>query len=147
VEEGLELAKGFVDLALTELKSFKGNIRESVWRKAVTNIYYVFLNLIRAILAEKGIYPKTHEGIERMFALHFIKGEIFPKRIATYFSNLMSRRTEADYKFFIEFSKDDVQGYLVCLEEALPYFRNTIGEVWNPAIDNIIKEITELLRT
>ena len=41
MEEGLELAKGFVDLALTELKSFKGNIRESVWRKAATIIYYI----------------------------------------------------------------------------------------------------------
>ncbi|MEW6417201.1 MAG: HEPN domain-containing protein [Nitrospirota bacterium] len=145
MEEGFEFAKGFVDLALTELKSLKGNIRESVWRKAVANIYYVFLNLIRATLAEKGIYPKTHEGAERMFALHFVKGEVFPKKIATYFSNLMSRRAEADYKFFIEFSKEDVQGYLVWLEEALPYFRSSIGEAWNPAINTTIKEISESL--
>lgn len=147
MEEGFELAKGLVDLALTELKSLKGNIKESVWRKAVTNIYYIFLNLIRAILAEKGIYPKTHEGIERMFALHFIKGEVFPKRIATYFSNLMSRRTEADYKFFIDFSKDDVKGYLEWLEESLPYFRNAMNEIWNPEIDKTVKEIIEFLKT
>ncbi|MBE0427363.1 MAG: HEPN domain-containing protein [Nitrospirae bacterium] len=147
MEEGLELAKGFIDLALTELKSLKGNIKESVWRKAVTNIYYVFLNLVRAILAEKGIYPKTHEGVERMFALHFIKGEVFPKKIATYFSNLMSRRAEAEYKFFIEFSMDDVKGYISWLEEALPYFKNIIGEAWNPTIDKIIEDIKEILRT
>jgi uncharacterized protein (UPF0332 family) len=147
MEEGLELAKGFIDLALTELKSLKGNIKEAVWRKAVTNIYYVFLNLVRAILAEKGIYPKTHEGVERMFALHFIKGEVFPKKIATYFSNLMSRRAEADYKFFIEFSMDDVKGYISWLEEALPYFKNIIGEAWNPTIDKIIEDIKEVLRT
>lgn len=145
MDERLEFAKGFVDLALTELKSLKGNIRESVWRKAVANIYYVFLNLIRAALAEKSIYPKTHEGVERMFALHYVKGEIFPKTIATYFSSLMSRRAEADYKFFIEFSKDDVQGYLAWLEEALPYFRTTIGGAWNPAIDKIVKKISESL--
>jgi uncharacterized protein (UPF0332 family) len=145
MEEGFEFAKGFVNLALTELRSLKGNIRESVWRKAVTNLYYVFLNLIRAALAEKGIYPKTREGVERMFALHFVKGEMFPKNIATYFSTLMSRRTEADYKFFIDFSKEDVHGYLAWLEEALPYFRNTTGEAWNPAMDTIIKEIKESL--
>jgi uncharacterized protein (UPF0332 family) len=145
MEEGFEFAKGFVGLALTELKSLKGNIRESVWRKAVANIYYVFLNLIRAALAEKGIYPKTHEGVERMFALHFVKGEVFPRKIATYFSSLMSRRAEADYKFFIEFSKEDVQGYLTWLEEALPYFRTAIGEAWNPEIDEIAKKISESL--
>lgn len=146
MEEGFELAKGFVDLALTELKSLKGNIKESVWRKAVTNIYYVFLNLARAVLAEKGIYPKTHEGVERMFALHFIKGEVFPKEIAAYFSNLMSRRAEADYKFFIEFSMDDVKGYILWLEEALPYFRNVMVEAWNPAIEEIIGDIKGLLK-
>jgi uncharacterized protein len=141
MEEGLEFVKGFVNLALTELRSLKGNIRESVWRKAVTNLYYVFLNLIRAVLAEKGIYPKTHEGIERMFALHFVKGEAFPKEIASYFSNLMSRRTEADYKFFIDFSKEDLRGYLAWLEDALPYFKTAIREAWDPAIDMIVKEI------
>jgi len=145
MEEGFEFAKGFVNLALTELRSLKGNVREAVWRKAVTNLYYVFLNLIRAVLAEKGIYPKTHEGVERMFALHFVKGEVFPKEVASYFSNLMSRRAEADYKFFIEFSKEDVHGYLVWLEEALPYFRNAIGEAWDPMIDTIVKEIIESL--
>jgi uncharacterized protein (UPF0332 family) len=145
MEEGFELAKGFVGLALTELKSLKGNIRESVWRKAVANIYYVFLNLIRSALAEKGIYPKTHEGVERMFALHFVKGEVFPKKIAAYFSNLMARRAEADYKFFIEFSMEDVQGHLIWLEEALPYFRTAIGEAWNPEIDEIAKKISKSL--
>ena len=147
MEEESELAKGFIDLALTEIKSLKANIKESVWRKAVTNIYYAFLNLARAILAEKGIYPKTHEGVERMFALHFIKGEVFPNRVSTYFSNLMSRRAEADYKFFIDFSKDDVKGYLSWLEEALPYFKNIIGEIWNPSIDKLIEDIKEILRT
>lgn len=141
MEEGKEFAKGFVELALTELKSLKGNVKESVWRKAVTNIYYVLLNLIRAVLAEKGIFPKTHEGVERMFALHFVKGEVFPKKIAIFFSNLMSRRTEADYKFFIEFSKDDVKDYLLWLEEAFPYFRKAMGEAWNPLIEKIAKEI------
>jgi len=141
MEEGFEFAKGFVNLALTELKSLKGNIRESVWRKAVTNLYYVFLNLIRAVLAEKGIYPKTHEGIERMFALHFVKGEEFPKEVASHFSNLMSRRTEADYKFFIDFSKEDVHEYLAWLEDALPYFKTAVSEAWDPAIDMIVKEI------
>jgi uncharacterized protein (UPF0332 family) len=78
-----------------------------------------------------------------MFALHFVKGEAFPKKIATYFSNLMSRRAEADYKFFIEFSKENVKEYLAWFEEALPYFRTSIGEAWNPAIDKIVKEIIE----
>ncbi|NWF51632.1 MAG: HEPN domain-containing protein [Nitrospirae bacterium] len=145
MEERFEFAKGFVDLALTELKSLKGNVRESIWRKSVSNIYYVFLNLFRAVLAEKSIYPKTHEGVERMFALHFVKGEAFPKKISAYFSNLMARRSEADYKFFIDFSKEDVQEYLTWLEEALPYFKSAIGEAWNPEIDEIVKEITESL--
>ncbi len=88
MEEGLELEKGFIDLTVTEIKSLKGNIKEAVWRKAVTNIYYIFLNLIRAILAEKGIYPKTQEDIERMFSLHFIKGEVFPKKLLPIFQIL-----------------------------------------------------------
>jgi hypothetical protein len=57
----------------------------------------------------------------------------------------MARRAEADYKFFIEFSMEDVQGYLIWLEEALPYFRTAIGEAWNPEIDEIAKKISKSL--
>lgn len=93
---------------------------------AVSRLYYFLLHMIRALLLSKGFEPKSHEGVLRLFSLHFIKEGIFEPKTSHIFAKLMKYREEADYnpsyvftgEDFMEFRKeaegmaDKIKGYL-----------------------------------
>jgi len=74
---------------------------------AVSKLYYFLLYSIRALLLTKGLEPKSHEGALRLFALHFVKEEIFYAKDSHVFSKLMKFREEADYNPSYVFTKED----------------------------------------
>ena len=81
---------------------------------AVSRLYYSLLHSVRALLLTKGLEPKSHEGVLRVFGLHFIKGGIFEPKASHIFARLMKYKEEADYnpsyiftaEDFIEFRKE-----------------------------------------
>jgi len=81
---------------------------------AISRLYYYLLHNVRALLLTKGLEPKSHEGVLRVFSLHFIKEGIFEPKASHIFARLMKYREEADYnpsyvftrEDFIEFRKD-----------------------------------------
>ncbi len=93
---------------------------------AISMLYYFLAHSIRTLLLTKGFEPKSHEGVLRVFGLHFIKEGIFGARSSHIFAKLMKYREEADYnpgysftkEDFIEFRKeakdlsDKIKGYL-----------------------------------
>lgn len=94
---------------------------------AIPRLYYFLLYNIRALLLTKGLEPKSHEGILRVFSLHFIKEGLFGPKASHLFARLMKYREEADYnpsyiftsEDFIEFKTevealtDKIKGYLM----------------------------------
>lgn len=94
---------------------------------AISRLYYFLLYNIRALLLTKGLEPKSHEGILRVFSLHFIKEGLFGPKASHLFARLMKYREEADYnpsyiftrEDFIEFKTeaegltDKIKGYLM----------------------------------
>ena len=74
---------------------------------AVSRLYYFLLLHIRALLLIKGLEPKSHEGVLRLFALHFIKEGIFETTDSHIFSKLMKFREEADYNPAYTFTRED----------------------------------------
>ncbi len=80
----------------------------------ISRLYYFLLHCIRALLLTKGLEPKSHEGVLRVFGLHFIKEGIFDPSSSHIFAKLMKYREEADYnpayifveEDFIEFRKE-----------------------------------------
>jgi uncharacterized protein (UPF0332 family) len=117
-----------------ELRSFVANYNADIPRKCVVNLYYAYLHTVRALLATKGIYPKTHEGVERMFSLHFIKSKRFESKFGVYFSNLHSRREEADYKKHLRFDMSWIKGLQEWVLEFIPIAIQYIKEEY-PEID------------
>jgi len=81
---------------------------------AISRLYYYLLHSVRALLLTKGLEPKSHEGVLRVFSLHFVKEGIFEPKASHIFAKLMKYREEADYnpsyiftrEDFIEFRKD-----------------------------------------
>lgn len=102
--------------------------RTSGWEDngPVSRLYYSLLYGVRALLLAKGIESRSHEGVLRMFGLHFVKEGTFGTGDSHILSRLMKYREEADYNAaysflrsdFVEFRKDaldlggKIAGYL-----------------------------------
>ncbi|MBT9131353.1 MAG: hypothetical protein DDT42_01413 [candidate division WS2 bacterium] len=78
---------------------------------AVSRLYYSLLHNVRALLITKGLEPKSHEGVLRVFSLHFIKEGIFEPKASHVFAKLMKYREEADYNPSYIFIREDFIEY------------------------------------
>jgi uncharacterized protein (UPF0332 family) len=76
-------------------------------RDAISKLYYSLLYTIRALLLTEGLEPKSHEGVLRLFGLHFVKPGSFEAKDSHIFSKLMKFREEADYNPSYSFSPED----------------------------------------
>ncbi|MDP2681565.1 MAG: HEPN domain-containing protein [Deltaproteobacteria bacterium] len=76
-------------------------------RGAVSRLYYYLLHTVRALLLTKGLEPKSHEGVLRVFGQYFIREGILEARFSHIFARLMKYREEADYNPAYVVSKDD----------------------------------------
>lgn len=88
-------------LESAEILFKKGKYRDSISRS-----YYSVFDIVRALLATKGIITKTHAGALSQFALHFVKNKIFTKDHSDRLNRLFERRQQADYEWQEEFGKE-----------------------------------------
>jgi len=124
-----------------ELSSAEEAFRESVLlfdngfpRGAVSRLYYSLFHMIRALLASEGLEPRSHDGAERLFSLHFVQKGLFHPADARTLAILMKYRSNADYKSEIVFAGDDYPEFrekMEALSEKIRKFlkeRDYIGE-------------------
>ena len=83
-----------------------------LYNGAVSRLYYYLFYHVRALLLTKGIEPKTHEGVERMFSQHFVKTNIFVHNNSKFLSRLAKYRGDADYNPSIVFTKEDFDEFI-----------------------------------
>lgn len=76
---------------------------------ATSRAYYAVFHYVTALLLTKGIEARSHEGLVRMFNLHFIKTGLLPKECSSILSHAQRAREEADYWPEIPFSKEDAE--------------------------------------
>jgi uncharacterized protein (UPF0332 family) len=99
-----ELFKSF-DIAKERIKSAELLLKERLYRDSISRSYYALFEVIRALLATKGVITKTHSGLIKQFGQYYIKTKIIPKKYAARLSELAEERQLADYERLIEFSK------------------------------------------
>jgi len=80
-------------------------------RGAISRLYYFLFHMIRALLASKGLEPKSHDGAERLFSLHFVREGLFDPSDAKVLAILMKYRSNADYKPEYVFTNEDYIDY------------------------------------
>jgi len=78
---------------------------------AVSKLYYYLLYHIRALLLSKELEPRSHEGVLRLFGLHFVKTGVFDSKSSHLISKMMKLREEADYNPFYTFSSEDYKDF------------------------------------
>lgn len=106
-EEALLRSKEEFQRAEEELKVAELLKEKGFFFKSVVSSYYAIYHAAKALLLLKGVAPKTHEGIERMFGLYYIKTGEFDIKIGKAIGRLMKMREEADYYPEIPFTEEE----------------------------------------
>lgn len=106
-EEAFLRSKEELQRAEEELRAANLLLKEGFFFKSVVSSYYAIYHAAKALLLLKGINPKTHEGVERMFGLYYIKTGEFDIKIGKALGRLMKMREEADYYPEIPFTEDE----------------------------------------
>lgn len=96
-EEGGILAKDEFQRSLDELKSARILQENGLYFKSIVSSYYAVYHAAKAALLLKGIVPQSHEGVERMLSLYYVKTGELEVNIGRIIGRLMKLREEADY--------------------------------------------------
>lgn len=73
-----------------------------LYRSSIDRSHSAAFHAASALLASRGIYPSSHDGVIAMLSLHFVKPGSLPKTAARSLQDLYNRRLIADYKGYLE---------------------------------------------
>jgi len=76
--------------------------------RCVSDLYYACFHLASALLASRGIEVRSHEAVQKLLALHFVKPATLPQETTARLSELMDKRHVADYKSYIPIGAHDI---------------------------------------
>jgi uncharacterized protein (UPF0332 family) len=76
--------------------------------RCVSDLYYACFHLASALLASRGIEARSHEAVQKLLALHFVKPAALPQETTARLNELMDKRHVADYKPYIPIGPEDI---------------------------------------
>lgn len=79
--------------------------------RCLSDLYYACYHLARALLASKGIAANSHEAVQKLLALHFVKPAALPRDTTAKLNDLMDKRHVADYRPYIPIGTEDLAGF------------------------------------
>ena len=91
------------------LDAVKTLMEKGLYRSAISRTYYGLFHYIRALLYTQGLEPKSHEGLEHLFGLHFVKAGRVDSGSAKLLARLQKYREQSDYGLVTVFTKGDVE--------------------------------------
>lgn len=110
----LEIEKG--SAALRQAKILYDN---QEYDGSVSRSYYAAFHYVTALLLTKAIEATSHDGLIRMFHLHFIKSGLFAKKYGSILSRLEKAREESDYWSEVTTSEEEAKTQLNDTEELI----------------------------
>lgn len=115
----LEQAKENIEEAeaLYNIKKFKG---------ANNRAYYSIFHSIKAVLALEPIDFKRHKDVIAYFNQHYIKAEIFPKKLGHKISVAQTTREDSDYDDEYVVSREKTQAQIETAKELLSLIKKYI---------------------
>lgn len=125
-KEALIRAKDEIKRAEEELKAANILQEKEFYYKSIVSAYYAVYHAAKALLLIKSVDPKTHEGVERMFGLYYIKTGEFDTKIGKAIGRLRKMREEADYYPEIPFDYEDSKEAILLAREFLEKTKNIV---------------------
>lgn len=104
VADEVRAANGCMIAAMNTLAGPYGK----AYGRCVSDLYYACYHLATAMLASKGIAASSHEAVQKLLALHFVKPATLPQDTIGKLNELMDKRHVADYKPYIPMGWEDI---------------------------------------
>ena len=80
-----------------DLAAARALVSASLFRPAMTRVYYAAFHAVRALLFAEGLEPRSHGGVQHLLNLHYI----LPGRLEARWNRVLARlqkfREQADY--------------------------------------------------
>jgi predicted nucleotidyltransferase len=87
----LLLAQRELDEAAREWAAAELLASQGYFRQAVTRTYFAAFHSVQGLLSVHGLQASTHEGVQRLFGLHFVMPGVLPKEAGRALSALQAR--------------------------------------------------------
>ena len=100
------------ELAFSTLDDAKFLFNANRLNASANRLYYACFYIVEALLIKNCIKAGTHQGAKAMFSAHFIATQKLDKQWGKYFSDVLNLRKTADYDFFINYDKEDIEPLL-----------------------------------
>lgn len=78
----------------------------------VNRIYYAMFYSVIALLLSKNFSSSKHGGVKALFSKEFVNKELVDRDLGRFYSEMFERRQKGDYRDFVEFKREDVEGWL-----------------------------------
>ena len=80
-----------------------------IFERAAATLYFAAVHACRALLASRGIEPRSHRGLRSMVSLHFVKPGALAPEVARALSDLQEAREGADYIATFTVSREEAE--------------------------------------
>ncbi|MCZ6775196.1 MAG: HEPN domain-containing protein, partial [Ignavibacteria bacterium] len=80
---------------------------KGLYNDAISRLYYFLYHVTKALLLSRDMEPRSHGGMLRLVALHFVKTGILTPKDSHVLTRLMKYREEADYNPSYLFNERD----------------------------------------
>ena len=99
-----------------------------LWATAANRLYYAAYYAVSALLIAKGFNAKTHDGINRLFNMHFVKTGKLDMELGQQYNRLLTMRITGDYGDCFDLQKADVEPLLEPAEQLIAIVTSLIQE-------------------
>lgn len=94
----------------------------------ISRAYYAAFHAGKALLLMEGLETRSHQGLGRLFSLHFVKTGKFDAKFSRILSKAQKYREEADYSSEFVFTMEDANERLKEINEFVGFVENFLKE-------------------
>ncbi len=105
----IELAKYRMERAKEILIESKDSLQHGHYKLSTNRSYYAMFSATKALLALKELDSSKHSGVISLFNRYIVKEGFFPKELSKLLPTAKNIREDADYRDFVEISKEDAE--------------------------------------
>lgn len=118
-----------MELAEEELSSAQLLLENGKLRDAISRAYYSMFHAAKALLLVRGINPRKHSGVVRMFGLHFVDEGFIEKIYAKYLTSAFTLRSRADYDVYYAPSQEEAESVVENAERFFWRIKRVLEEI------------------